>query len=145
MAIFINLETVQNPKGKLTIFERLLTGGIKRVFYIYDSTDEIRGGHRHKKSTHALTCPMGACTIYVNDGKTEQVYELDSPEKCLVLAPTDWREMTDFKENTLLLCMSNQYYDPEDYITEPYYQNYHVNLMAHQEPQLGYIHDFVVF
>ena len=45
---------------------------------------------------------------------------LDSPEKCLILNPDDWREMLDLKTNTVLLCISNQYYDPDDYVTVPY-------------------------
>jgi hypothetical protein len=120
MATFINLQTVQNPKGKLTVFERLIPRGIKRVFYIYDPTEEVRGGHRHEKCTHALTCPVGSCKVYVHNGVSEQVYHLDSPEKCLILDPKDWREMYDFEQGTVLLCMSNEYYSPDDYIIEPY-------------------------
>lgn len=120
MATLIHLQTIQNPKGKLTVFEKLLSGGIRRVFYIYDSENEVRGGHRHKYSVHALTCVAGKCKIYVNNGIKEEVFDLDSPEKCLILEPEDWREMYDFDKNTILLCMSNQFYDPDDYINEPY-------------------------
>jgi hypothetical protein len=123
MATLIHLQTIQNPKGKLTVFEKLLSGGIRRVFYIYDAEDEVRGGHRHKYSTHALTCVAGSCKIYVNNGEKEEVFDLNSPEKCLILEPEDWREMYDFDEKTILLCMSNQFYDPDDYINDPYQKN----------------------
>lgn len=123
MATLIHLQTIQNPKGKLTVFEKLLSGGIRRVFYIYDSENEIRGGHRHKYSSHALICVSGSCKVYVNDGENEKVFELDSPEKCLLLDPKDWRKMYNFDSNSILLCLSNQCYDPDDYITESYPQN----------------------
>jgi hypothetical protein len=122
MATLVHLQTIQNPKGKLTVFEKLLSGGIKRVFYIYDSENEIRGGHRHRYSSHALICVSGSCRVYVNDGENEEVFELDSPEKCLMLEPKDWRKMYDFDSSSILFCMSNQYYDPDDYITESYPQ-----------------------
>lgn len=129
MATLIQLQTIQEAKGKLTVFERLLPGGIRRVFYIYDAKDEVRGGHRHKYSTHALTCPIGSCKVYVHDGEQEHTYILDSPDKCLILNPEDWREMYDFQDNTLLLCLSNQFYDPDDYINEPYKTTKKVQLL----------------
>lgn len=123
MPKLIHLQTVQSPNGNLTVFEKLLQGGIKRVFYIYNTKKEVRGRHRHRYSRHALTCVAGKCKVYVNNGKHEEIFELDSPEKCLILEPEDWREMYDFDEKTILLCISNQYYDPDDYIKEPYQDN----------------------
>ena len=120
MAKLINLQTVQDPKGKLTVFERLLHGGIKRVFFIHDPQVEKRGGHRHKETTHALICQSGSVKVYVHNGKKERTYLLNTPEQCLILDPEDWREMYDFSENTILLGISNTYYDTDDYITEPY-------------------------
>jgi hypothetical protein len=120
MAKLIKLQTVQDPKGKLTVFERLLPEGIKRIFYIYDSVEQNRGGHRHHETTHALMCVHGSCKVYVNNGTKERTYILNSPEECLILDPKDWREMFDFSTNTILLCASNQYYNPDDYIFERY-------------------------
>ncbi|MCU0324166.1 MAG: FdtA/QdtA family cupin domain-containing protein [Spirosomaceae bacterium] len=120
MAKLIYLQTIQSSSGKLTVFENLLMGGIRRVFYIYDSVNVIRGRHRHRDSIHALCCVAGKCKVYVNNGEKEEIYYLDSPEKCLILEPHDWREMYDFDKKSILLCMSNQFYDPEDYIEEPY-------------------------
>jgi quercetin dioxygenase-like cupin family protein len=120
MATLINLQTIQSPKGKLTVFERLLNNDIKRVFYIYETTEQVRGKHRHKESTHAIICVSGGCKIYVNDGNEENIFKINSPEQCLIIKPEEWREMYDFTEGTILLCMSNQYFDIEDYIYQPY-------------------------
>jgi quercetin dioxygenase-like cupin family protein len=120
MATLISLHTIQSPKGKLTVFERLLKEDIKRVFYIYETTEQVRGKHRHKKSTHAIICVSGGCKVYVHNGKDEKIFKINSPEQCLILKPEEWREMYDFEEGTILLCVSNQYFDAEDYIFEPY-------------------------
>jgi hypothetical protein len=106
MATFLHLQTIENQKGKLTVFEKLLPGGIKRVFYVYDNQDPIKG--KHQISTHALTCVSGSCKVLVNDGTNKEVFLLDSPEKCLILNPEEWREIYDFEQKTILLFMSNQ-------------------------------------
>lgn len=124
MAKLISLQTVQSSNGKLSVFERLLPNGIKRVFYIYDQIREVRGGHRHKETTHAVICLAGSCKVAVNNGSEETTYILDSPESCLILEPQDWREMYDFSENSILLCISNHYYSPDDYIYTPYPKNH---------------------
>ncbi len=120
MATLVHLQTIQNPKGKLTVFEKMLSGGIRRVFYIYDSEKNIRGRHRHRYSTHAIACISGSCKIYVHNGEKDEIFLLDSPEKCLILEPEDWREMHDLDKKTILLCISNKFYDPDDYVTIPY-------------------------
>jgi hypothetical protein len=56
----------------------------------------------------------------VNDGQKIQTFLLDKPELCLIIAPDEWREMSDFSENAILLCISNRHYDADDYIFEPY-------------------------
>ncbi len=122
MAKLIQLPTIQDEKGKLTVFQDLFPDGIKRVFYIYDNQQESRGGHRHNKTTHAIICLVGSCKIYTNNGDYEQTFILDSPHDCLILNPEDWRKMYDFLPNTLLLCISNTEYDPDDYIRKPYKQ-----------------------
>ncbi len=118
MAKLIQLPTIQDDKGKLTVFQDLFPDGIKRVFYINDHKKESRGGHRHKYATHALVCPVGSCKIYTNVGINDQIFTLDSHQKCLILNPEDWRRMYKFSQDSLLLCVSNTFYDPNDYIVE---------------------------
>jgi hypothetical protein len=120
MAQIIYLPTNEDHTGNLTVFENLLPSGIKRVFFIYKNTSEVRGLHRHKEATHALICPVGNCKILVDSGKSREVFVLDDPKKCLILDPNDWREIYDLEIDSLLLCISNTLYSKEDYIFEPY-------------------------
>ncbi len=118
MAQLLNLQTISSEKGSLTVFEKILPEGIKRIFYIYDAKDQIRGGHRHKLAYNALTCVSGKCKVFVDNGEINETYELDTPNACLLLDPIDWHEMYDFSEDAVLLVMSNRFYEAEDYIYE---------------------------
>lgn len=120
MASLIELQTFSSEVGNLTIIEKVLKNGIKRIFYIYNAFNQVRGGHRHKLTYNALTCVSGSCKVYVNNGKKEEEYILDSPDKCLLVEPEDWHTMYDFTENTVLLVLSDRNYEKEDYIYERY-------------------------
>lgn len=120
MAVLLELQTFLSEKGSLTVFEKVLTNGIKRIFYIYNAFNQIRGGHRHKLAYNALTCVSGTCKVYVHNGDYEEIFALDSPDKCVLVEPRDWHTMYDFSENAVLLVLSDRYYEKEDYVYEKY-------------------------
>lgn len=92
---------------------------IKRVFWVYGSDAGVtRGGHSHKKTIQALISVSGSYEIYINNGQEEQTLVLDDPSKCLVLAPEDWHTMTPLDPGAVLMVISSEHYDPEDYIDE---------------------------
>lgn len=121
MPQLVELSTFDTSAGNLTVFEKIIPGTIKRVFYIYGAGDTQRGGHRHHKAWNALICIHGNCRIYSNDGETEEYFLLDNPVSCLILEPKDWHIMDSFSEDAILLVLSNEYYDRADYIDEPYH------------------------
>lgn len=109
--------------GKTSVIEALkdIPHEIKRVFYIYESDLNItRGGHRLKKSIQSLICISGSYNIFIDDGENQQNVVLDKPSKILILEPRDWHAMTNTSLNSILLVISSQYYDPEEYVDEPY-------------------------
>ncbi|MBE9466330.1 sugar 3,4-ketoisomerase [Dyadobacter subterraneus] len=120
MPKLLQLDTFNADSGNLTVFEKIIPGTIKRVFYIYGATELSRGGHRHHSSWNALICLNGSCHIYSCDGKSEEDFILDNPASCLVLEPKDWHIMDSFSKDSILLVLSNEYYDRADYIDEPY-------------------------
>lgn len=113
----ISLPQFHDDRGSLVVLERMLPFSIKRAFSIYN-LKENRGGHRHHKSIHAIWCVHGNCKILINNGLTTEIYALNSPDKCLLIAPQDWREMYDFAPNTVLMCVSSEFYNPDDYVYE---------------------------
>ncbi|HNY11348.1 MAG TPA: FdtA/QdtA family cupin domain-containing protein, partial [Candidatus Wallbacteria bacterium] len=55
-----------------------------------------------------------------NDGSEKKEFELDSPQKCLILKPCDWHTMKGFSKDAVLLVLASEYYDRQDYISEGY-------------------------
>lgn len=119
MAYFIELPTFSDDRGSLTVVEKILPFEIKRFYYIYNVSSK-RGGHRHHKTIQALISLNGSCEVYVNNGKEEQTFLLDSPDKSLILEPQDWHTMDKFSKDTILLVLASEYYDINDYIDEEY-------------------------
>ncbi len=120
MAKVIDLPTFSDSRGSLTVLEKVIGFDIKRVYYIYDANDEVRGGHRHKKSIQALINVKGSCEIFSDNGVKQETFLLDSPSKCLLLEPEDWHTMSKFTKDAVLLVLASEYYDKGDYIDEPY-------------------------
>ncbi len=120
MALLINLETHVDERGSLTVVEKELPFQIKRLYYIYNVDDSVRGGHRHAKTVQAAICIYGSCEIFVNDSINTEVHILDSPNKCLILNPADWHTMSKFSKNAVLLVLASEEFDKQDYIYEKY-------------------------
>src|SRR3954470_21833664 len=99
MAYALDLRTFTDKRGNLTVIEKSIPFDIKRIFYIYGVDDSVRGGHRHHKTIQAAICIKGSCIISNNDNKTQEEFLLDSPDKCLILEPTDWHQMYKFSED----------------------------------------------
>lgn len=121
MAHLINIKTVRDGRGDISIIEKELPFEIKRVFYIYNVPgDKKRGGHRHHKNIQALICVNGSCVVSADNGSKQEDFLLDAPEKCLILEPEDWHTMSGFAPGTVLLVLASEYYDPADYISGGY-------------------------
>lgn len=120
MANLIDLKTFTDPKGKLTVIEKIIPFEIKRIFYIYGVDESVRGGHRHKDTTQAAVCIQGSCRIFNNNGSETTYFHLDTPSKCLILEPQDWHTMDQFSPDAILMVLASAYFDPNDYIYEPY-------------------------
>lgn len=120
MANIISLKTHTDKRGNLTVIDNILPFAIKRVFYIYGVDDSKRGGHRHHKTIQAATCIQGECKIYNNNNQEEEIFHLDSPDKCLILQPDDWHVMFEFSPNAILMVFASESFEPSDYIYEPY-------------------------
>jgi len=118
MAYTVELPTITDDRGSLTVIEKLLPFEIKRVYYVYNVPGEaLRAGHRHRKELSALVSLNGTCVVKVF-GFAEQHFVLDRPDSCLVLLPEDWHEIADFSGGAILLVLSSEYYDPTDYVYE---------------------------
>ena len=120
MAKVISLKTFTDKRGNLTVIEKIIPFDIKRIFYIYGVDESVRGGHRHKKTRQAAICLQGSCIIFNNDNFKKEEFVLNAPDKCLILEPNDWHQMHSFTKDAILMVLASGYFDPSDYIFEPY-------------------------
>lgn len=119
MAHLTDLPTFPDPRGSLTVLEKVVPFPIRRIYYIYKA-NSLRGGHRHKNTRQLLVSVSGSCEVFVNNGREKSTFALDSPSKGLVLELEDWHTMDNFTRDCVLLVLASEPYDPDDYIDEPY-------------------------
>lgn len=112
-----------DERGHLVIAEgggRDIPFDIKRVFYIYGSDPGVvRGCHANRKSEFLLINVAGKSKVKVMDGEgNEAIFCLNRPHTGIYLPTMVWKEMYDFSEDSVLLCLTNTYYDPDEYIRD---------------------------
>lgn len=111
-----------DERGHLVIVEGMLDipFEIKRVFYIYGSdSDIVRGRHANRKSQFVLINVAGTSKVKVKDGLgNEAVFSLDRPHTGIYLPSMVWKDMYDFSEDSVLLCLSSEHYDASEYIRD---------------------------
>jgi hypothetical protein len=120
MSHIISLKTFTDNRGNLTVIDNVLPFQIIRVFYIYGVDKSERGGHRHHNTTQAAICIQGECKVYCTNGKFEDTFHLNSPEKCLIIKPEDWHTMFQFSRDAILMVFASQSYFEKDYIYDRY-------------------------
>lgn len=116
---FIELKEFRDPHGNLVAIEGLqdIPFNIKRIFYIYDTLENVvRGKHANRKSEFVLVCLKGTCKVDLFDGKRNNTVKLDSNTKGLYIPKMIWKDMYEFSQGSILLCLSNEYYDSKEYI-----------------------------
>ena len=102
------------------MIEKEIPFEIRRIFYIYDVDDSVRGGHRHKTTYQAAICLHGSCVVSNNNGSKQEDFVLNHPQKCLILEPEDWHTMHHFTPDAVFLVLASTPFNPDDYIYEPY-------------------------
>ena len=111
-----------DERGHLVIVEGMIDipFNIERIFYIYGSdSNVVRGRHANRKSEFVLINVAGTSKVRVKDGKgNEIIYSLNRPHTGIYLPKMVWKDMYDFSEDSVLLCLSSEHYDAEEYIRD---------------------------
>lgn len=116
------LEFMQNgdERGRLVVVEggENIPFDIKRVFYIYGSDPSvIRGQHANRKTEFVLINVAGTSKVKVKDGKgNEAIFCLNRPHTGVYIPAMIWKDMYDFSEDSVLLCLASEHYDADEYI-----------------------------
>ncbi len=92
---------------------------IKRVYYMYDTTEGVRRGfHAHKSLEQILICIHGSCKILMDNGVEKKIVPLEKPYEGLYISNNIWREMYDFSEDAVLMVLASDFYTEDDYIRD---------------------------
>lgn len=79
----------------------------------------MRGNHANKKTQFVLINVAGKSKVRVKDGEgNEAIYCLNRPHTGIYLPTMVWKEMYDFSEDSVLLCLASEHYDPNEYIRD---------------------------
>jgi len=111
-----------DERGHLVIVEGMqdVPFAIQRIFYIYGSDpDVVRGQHANKKTQFVLINVAGTSQVRVRDGKGNEVlYSLNRPHTGIYLPNMIWKDMLNFSEDSVLLVLASEHYDPDEYIRD---------------------------
>jgi dTDP-4-dehydrorhamnose 3,5-epimerase-like enzyme len=119
--LIINFKNNIDSNGSLVSIEELKITPfqIKRIFYIYDtSNNAIRGNHANKNSEFLLICLVGSCKIKYFYHSTYHEVTLDKATTGLYLPKMIWKEMYEFSKDAILLAITNTHYDKDEYIKD---------------------------
>lgn len=124
-----DIQTIEDNRGSLGVLENCPNVPFvpERAYYLYNvPLNSKRGGHAHKELEQILFCITGSCRVVLSDiyGSEITVF-LNSPKKGLYVPKMLWRELDQFKENTVFLCCASLKYDENDYIrSKSAFKNY---------------------
>lgn len=111
-----------DERGHLVVVEGMqdVPFDIKRIFYIYGSDPNVvRGQHANRKSQFVLINVSGKSKVKIKDGKgNEAVFSLNRPHTGIYLPSMVWKDMYDFSEDSVLLCLASEHYDAAEYIRD---------------------------
>ena len=114
----IELEKIADPAGNLTAIEsgRQIPFDIQRVFYLYDVPGgERRAGHALKSCHQFLIAMSGSFDVWVDNGTTNERYQLNRPYRGLYIPPLVWREIDNFSSGSVCAVLASEPYDEEAY------------------------------
>jgi dTDP-4-dehydrorhamnose 3,5-epimerase-like enzyme len=96
---------------------------VKRVYYIYGTKEgTARGFHAHRKLKQLLISVSGSVEIHCEMHAKKSVYTLAKPDEGLLIEGFVWREMHNFSSDCVLMILTDDYYNEDDYIRD--YQSF---------------------
>lgn len=117
----IDFQEFGDDRGKLVAIEgnKTIPFDIKRIFYIYGAeSTAVRGQHANKESNFVLINLFGECKVKLFDGIEELIVTLDKPNIGLYIPKMIWKDMYNFSEDAVLLCLASKNYDENEYIRD---------------------------
>lgn len=120
-AYIIKLPKICDPRGNLSVIESFKNVPFKiaRTYWIYDvPAGKYRNGHAFKSQDEFIVALSGSFDVVVNDGRCEKCFHLDRSYYGLYVPHMRWREINNFSTNSIVLVLSSELYNEDDYIED---------------------------
>ena len=114
------LGSIVDDRGQLVVIEAEthFPFPIERVYCIIGKKGKARGFHAHLRLRQMLVCVSGSCRLVIDNGFDRAEWTLDRADQGLLVGPMEWREMHDFSDGAVLMCLADAHHDESDYIRD---------------------------
>lgn len=112
---------IDDVRGNLSFVEekRHIPFAIKRVYWVYDVPGgATRDGHAYRTLEEFIIAVSGSFDVVIDDGKEEQVVQLNRSYVGLYVPPMVWRRLENFSSNSVALILASQPYSEGEYLRE---------------------------
>src|SRR5438309_409419 len=126
----LKLPKILDDRGNLSFFENRnqIPFDIKRVYWIYDVPGgEQRGGHAYKELQEFIVALSGSFDVVLHDGREEKRFTLNRSYYGIYIPKMIWRHLDNFSTNSLALIVTDESYNPDQYIRDFDYFKHLVN------------------
>ncbi|MBO4871611.1 MAG: WxcM-like domain-containing protein [Muribaculaceae bacterium] len=117
----IELPKISDPRGNLSFVESdgHIPFTVKRAYWIYDVPGGMhRDGHAFRLQHEVIIALSGSFDITLHDGDKETCHHMARSYYGLYVPPMTWRKIDNFSTNSVVLVLSSELYDPQDYIED---------------------------
>jgi mannose-6-phosphate isomerase-like protein (cupin superfamily) len=117
----VHLPRVEDVRGNLSFIEggRHIPFAIRRVYWVYDVPGgATREGHAYRTLEEFILAASGSFDVVIDDGKEQQVVQLNRSYFGLYVPPMVWRRLENFSSNSVALVLASQPYSEEDYVRD---------------------------
>ena len=113
---------LKKQSNNITIINKMdIPFDVKRIYYLYDvKNSSIRGEHAHKDLFQVIFGLNQGLKIKIDDGQNQKTFNLNNPNKGLLIVPGIWRSLTEFFSESICLVLASEFYSEDDYIRNYY-------------------------
>lgn len=113
----MRLQTIRDPRGNLTVAEKL-PFQIRRAYWLHGiDAKAARGGHAHRALHRLMIAVSGGFKVTYRTRGWQDV-RLDTPEWALVIPPLVWIELSEFSPGAVCLVLASEEHDEKDCIRD---------------------------
>lgn len=117
MSKILRLQTIRDPRGNLTVAEKL-PFQIRRAYWLHGiDVNATRGGHAHRALHRLMIAVTGGFKVEYRTRGWQDV-RLDTPEWALVIPPMVWIELSEFTPGAVCLVLASEEHDEKDCIRD---------------------------